>query len=452
MMTAPRYDMHGREVPELGLYYNSKPSTPTLHTIKDDDIDARLAALDQKLMVHSLRIMTLENVDRNGERMEGNEPQHLPQPTDLGNRGKYELFDEWMDCMEPLDAFVTDKPTYMEVEEKAMDFIDVDPTILMLREGRAYWEPPAIMEATIELKNWAWEGVTHPMEDFVRKIKTAKSVTFAKKIKTVEPVTPTKSIVSVPIQSISASVSIPFKSVCDSFPIESVESVKKSFPFNMISDSAYLLALNVFIYEIGKETLNNKELKHGYLEPIKEEIQPINLGTDDEPKMIQVGNTQTALEKDALVALLTEFKEIFAWSYEDMLGIDKDIVQHCIPTDPTMKPVKQKLRRIKPEWTLKIKEEVEKQYNAGFLRVVDYPEWLANVVHVPKKDGKVRMCVDFRDLNKAIPKDDFPLPHIGVLVDNIAVYALLSFMDGFSGYNQIKMAPEDMEKTSFITL
>ena len=199
MMTAPRYDMHGREVPELGLYYNSKPSTPTLHTIKDDDIDARLAALDQKLMVHSLRIMTLENVDRNGERMEGSEPEHLLQPTNLGNRGKYELFDEWMDCMEPLDAFVTDKPTYMEVEEKAMDFIDVDPTILMLREGRAYWEPPAIMEATIELKNWAWEGVTHPMEDFVRKIKTAKSVTFAKKIKTVEPVTPTKSIVSVPI-------------------------------------------------------------------------------------------------------------------------------------------------------------------------------------------------------------------------------------------------------------
>ena len=84
--------------------------------------------------------------------------------------------------------------------------------------------------------------------------------------------------------------------------------------------------------------------------------------------------------------------------------------------------------------------------------MVDYPEWLANVVHVPKKDGKVRMCVDFRDLNKAIPKDDFPLPHIGVLVDNIAVYALLSFMDGFPGYNQIKMAPEDMEKTSFITL
>ena len=76
--------------------------------------------------------------------------------------------------------------------------------------------------------------------------------------------------------------------------------------------------------------------------------------------MIQVGNTLTTSKKDALVALLTEFKEVFARSYEDMPGIDTDIVQHCIPTDPTMKPVKQKLRRMKPEWTLKIKEGVEK--------------------------------------------------------------------------------------------
>ena len=83
--------------------------------------------------------------------------------------------------------------------------------------------------------------------------------------------------------------------------------------------------------------------------------------------------------------------------------------------------------------------------------MVNYPKWLANVVPIPKKKGKVRMCVDFRDLNKANPKDDFPLPHIDILVDSTAGHALLSFMDRFSGYNQIKMAPEDMEKTSFIT-
>ena len=150
------------------------------------------------------------------------------------------------------------------------------------------------------------------------------------------------------------------------------------------------------------------------------------------------------------MALLTEFKEVFAWSYEDMSRIDIDIVQHCIPTDPTMKPAKQKLRRMKPEWTLKIKEEVEKQYNARFLRVINYLKWLANVVPVPKKDGKVKICVDFRDLNKTSPTDDFPLPHIDILVDNIVGHVLLLIMDGFSRYNQIKMDLEDMEKTSFI--
>ena len=84
--------------------------------------------------------------------------------------------------------------------------------------------------------------------------------------------------------------------------------------------------------------------------------------------------------------------------------------------------------------------------------MVNYLEWLANMVPVPKKDGKVRMCANFRDLNKASPKDDFSLPHIDILVDNTTGHALLSFMDRFSGYNQIKMAQEDMEKTSFITL
>ena len=83
------------------------------------------------------------------------------------------------------------------------------------------------------------------------------------------------------------------------------------------------------------------------------------------------------------------------------------------------------------------------------IKLVHQAEWIANVVPVPEKDGKVRMCVDFRDLNKACLKDDFPLPHIDVLVVNTAGSALMSFMDGFSAYNQIKMAPEDMTKTTF---
>ena len=100
---------------------------------------------------------------------------------------------------------------------------------------------------------------------------------------------------------------------------------------------------------------------------------------------------------------------------------------------------------------VKIKEEVQKQIDASFLVTTEYPQWVVDIVPVPKKDGKVCMCVDYRGLNKACPKDDFPLPHIDMLVDNTTKFNVFSFMDGFSDYNQIKMAPEDMEKTTFIT-
>ncbi|KAL4280265.1 hypothetical protein GQ457_03G011170 [Hibiscus cannabinus] len=147
-----------------------------------------------------------------------------------------------------------------------------------------------------------------------------------------------------------------------------------------------------------------------------------------------------------------DYHDVFAWSYQDMPGLDTDIVMHRLPIKTECKPVQQKLRRMKPEMLLKIRDEVRKQLDAGFLQVAKYPEWVANIVPVPKKDGKVRMCVDYRDLNRASPKDNFPLPHIDTLVDNTAGHSFFSFMDGFSGYNQIKMCPEDMEKTTFVTM
>ena len=96
-------------------------------------------------------------------------------------------------------------------------------------------------------------------------------------------------------------------------------------------------------------------------------------------------------------------------------------------------------------------EEVRKLLDAGFIREVYYLDWLANVVMVKKNNGKWRICVDFTDLNKACPKDSYLLPRIDTLVDSMARHELLSFMDAFSGYNQIKMKEEDQEKTSFVT-
>ncbi|RDX64127.1 Retrovirus-related Pol polyprotein from transposon gypsy, partial [Mucuna pruriens] len=114
-----------------------------------------------------------------------------------------------------------------------------------------------------------------------------------------------------------------------------------------------------------------------------------------------------------------------------MQGIDTTIVEHRLPLVPNAISVHQQLRRMKSEVALKIKEEVEKQWNAGFLAVAEYPQWVANIV----------------DLNRASPKDNFPLPHIDMLVDNMAQQAFYSFMDSFSGYNQIRMAEEDRKKS-----
>lgn len=80
---------------------------------------------------------------------------------------------------------------------------------------------------------------------------------------------------------------------------------------------------------------------------------------------------------------------------------------------------------------LKIREEVKKQFDAGFLDIYEYPQWVANFVPVPKKYGKVRMCVDYQNLNKASLNDDFHLPHINVLVNNTVQFFVFSFMDGF---------------------
>ena len=98
-----------------------------------------------------------------------------------------------------------------------------------------------------------------------------------------------------------------------------------------------------------------------------------------------------------------------------------------------------------------IVKEVQKLLAAGFIKPIQHPRWLSNIVPVKKKNGQIRCCLDFRNLNKACPKDEFPLPNMDLLIDSAAGNAMFSFMDGFSGYNQIKMVPKDAEKTAFKT-
>ena len=161
--------------------------------------------------------------------------------------------------------------------------------------------------------------------------------------------------------------------------------------------------------------------------PVSSNIKSVDFETFYQPRKLKIGSSFSLDERSGLINLPRSYLDVFAWSYEDMLGLNPSIVQHHLPILPYAKPVKQKLRRLHPRWSLQVKEEIQKQLNVGFLSLIEYPEWLANVVPVPKKIGKVKVCVDFRDLNKAIPKDDFPLPHIDMLVDSTAGFYVIIY-------------------------
>ena len=134
-----------------------------------------------------------------------------------------------------------------------------------------------------------------------------------------------------------------------------------------------------------------------------------------------------------------------------MGGVDPVVITHRLNVDPFFKSVKLKRKSFAPERQKALNEEVGKLLQAKAIREVKYPEWLANVVLVKKANGKWRLCINFTDINKAYPKDSFPLPRIDLIADATTDHEFLSFMDTFSGYNQISMDPSDQEKTSFVT-
>ncbi|KAL0463192.1 UNVERIFIED_CONTAM: hypothetical protein Slati_0206800 [Sesamum latifolium] len=124
---------------------------------------------------------------------------------------------------------------------------------------------------------------------------------------------------------------------------------------------------------------------------------------------------------------------------------------HKLNVNPAFRPMRQKKRNFKLKRNGIIKEEVEKLLIAGYIRPMQYPEWLANVVLVPKPNKKWRMYIDLTYLNRACPKDSDLLPRIDALVDFTVGFEMMSFLDAFQGYNQISLEPEDQEKTSFVT-
>ena len=157
---------------------------------------------------------------------------------------------------------------------------------------------------------------------------------------------------------------------------------------------------------------------------------------DDEAspeRCVEIGANLREPLRTELITCLKKNLNTFAWAAKDMPGIDINITCHELNIDLTFKPVKQKNRKLGPERASTVNDEVEKLLKVGSITEVRYPDWLANPVVVKKKNRKWRVCVDFTDLNKACPKDSFPLPHIDRLVEATAGNELLSFMDAFSG-------------------
>ncbi|KAM2686311.1 hypothetical protein EV2_009212 [Malus domestica] len=191
-----------------------------------------------------------------------------------------------------------------------------------------------------------------------------------------------------------------------------------------------------------------------------EELENVSISKDYSDRMVKIGITLSPPIRLALISFLQENTEVFAWSYEDMPGISPDIICYRLSINPKTKPVRQKRKYCDAERYKAMKAEVEKLKGISFVREVNYPMWVANVVLVKKNPTKEslllqkvlwRMCVDYTDLNKGCPKDSFPFPLIDKLIDSTTGCELLSFMDAYSGYNQILMNPPDQEHTAFTT-
>ena len=181
-----------------------------------------------------------------------------------------------------------------------------------------------------------------------------------------------------------------------------------------------------------------------------EDLEKVVIG-DTSEKFFQVGAQLPPQEKEELVEFLKLNIDVFAWDACDAPGIDPAFICHHLNVNPSITPKKQPPRRPSREHADAIKDEVMKLKRAGAIKEVFYPKLLANTMVVKKKSGKWRVYVDFTDLNKACPKDPFPMPRIDQLVDATAGHPRMSSLDAFQGYHQIPLTLEDQEKTTFMT-
>jgi hypothetical protein len=184
---------------------------------------------------------------------------------------------------------------------------------------------------------------------------------------------------------------------------------------------------------------------------LADQPKPMLLYEDIADQSVLLGSQLSGEQEKTLLRFLFNNKDVFAWTANDLCGVNGDVIDHSLNVDPSFRPRKQRLRKMSEDKAEGARNEVKRLLSAGVIREVTYPEWLANTVMVKKANGKWRMCIDFTDLNKACPKDEFPLPRIDSLVDAATSSELMSLLDCYLGYHQLWMKKEDEPKTSFIT-
>ncbi|KAL0449228.1 UNVERIFIED_CONTAM: hypothetical protein Slati_1479200 [Sesamum latifolium] len=184
----------------------------------------------------------------------------------------------------------------------------------------------------------------------------------------------------------------------------------------------------------GKDSMPRTEPKEEAPVTVQlmEELLTVELIPGDPGKVTKIGSKMKKDVQEQVISCLLKNKDMFAWTPQDLEGIDPGVITHHLNLDSTIRPVKQKKRYFEPDKDKIIQGEVNKLLTAGHIREIQVPEWLSNVVLVPKPGGKWRMCIDYRDLNKMCSKDYYPLSRIDQLVDSTSRCELLSMMD-FAG-------------------
>ncbi|KAH9686136.1 hypothetical protein KPL70_014249 [Citrus sinensis] len=202
------------------------------------------------------------------------------------------------------------------------------------------------------------------------------------------------------------------------------------------------------------------------LKPLPEHLQYIYLG-DNETLPVIIAKTLTPVQQETLIRVLRDHKTAIGWTIADIKGISRSMCMHRILQEEGSKPMRDAQRRLNPPMMEVVKKEILKPLNVGIIYPISDSKWVSPVQVVPKKSGITvvkneenelvptrvqtgwRVCIDYRKLNAATRKDHFPLPFIDQMLERLSGHSHYCFLDGYSGYNQIVIAPEDQEKTTF---